>query len=394
EVPEGTIQCFSYIKAHPKKPRAICYLCAYDIGLIRERVLSNNYAITIWITSKVELEMGPQLEDAIKRIDQSLANPRYLSKLASLSKDFKLPLPKGFQLPLTKNAADLEKSIETPARFLQTPFGLFGYLRQVTSKSFSIKNSRAAYAPLYDVLHLLGFNVCLTNDLEFRYGLFGEERRSSIQSFYDAVSVLLLAKTIPGNKQNPYCMAADIISNQPSLAIALALKTDEKNRPLLTDEQLKFYIRSLFRADRPLLKGGEITMGELLKEAAFFAKNIHHYCVEPEERGEFWKNLTKHKATKPVSAALNVMMRGRDFDESMATFLAQLSVKIDKDDRKGLDEFVSRSKEILERYDRLRQSSFSGFLKARNALMNAIYVFTRYRDLDKVLVEDYQGEIE
>lgn len=388
EVPDGTIQCFSYIKAHPKKPRAICYLCAYDVGLIRRGVLSGCHAITIWITSKVDFEIGSQLEDTIKRIDQSLINPRYLSRMVELGEQFKIPLPRNFKLPLTKNATDLEKSIKTDSRILQTPFGLFGYLRQVPSRTFSIKNYRAAYAPLFDVLQLLGFSVCITNDLEFRYGLFGEGRRSSIKSFYDSVSVLLLAKRMPVNKQNPYCMAADIISNQPSLAIARAIEDDNKGSASLTNEQLKMYIRSLAQANRQLLKGGELTMGELMNEAAFFARNIHHYCVEPEDRGEFWANLTKHKATKPVSMALNAMMRGRDFDEAMATFLAQLSVKIGKEEREGMDEFVGTSREILKRYYQLRQSSFSGFLKAKNALMNAIYAFTRYRDLDEVLVED------
>jgi DNA repair exonuclease SbcCD ATPase subunit len=109
--------------------------------------------------------------------------------------------------------------------------------------------------------------------------------------------------------------------------------------------------------------------------------------VEPEEKGEFWQNLTKHKATKPVMAALNAMMRGHDFDVAISAFMAQLSNKIAKEDRRELDDFVRRSKEIFERYYQLRQSSFSDFLKAKNALMNAIFAFTRYKDLDSVLVE-------
>ncbi|MDI6874487.1 MAG: hypothetical protein QME84_09450 [Actinomycetota bacterium] len=387
EAPAGAIQCFSYIKAHPKKPRAVCHLCAYDIALIRNEVRPNNHSITMWITSRVDLEMGARLEEAIKRINSSLNNPRSLSKMMPLSENFNLPLPEHFKLPLTKNAADLEKDLETPTKFLHTPFGLFGYLGQVAGKGFSVKNQRAVYAALYDILRLIGFNVCLTNDLEFRYGLFGEQRISTKESFFDAVSIMLLSKTFPREKKNQYCIAADIIANQPSLAISRAVETDENNRPLLTEEQLKFYFQALMRSDRPLLKGGEITMGELLRDAAFFARNINRFCVEPEEKGEFWQNLTKHKATKPVMAALNAMMRGHDFDVAISAFMAQLSNKIAKEDRRELDDFVRRSKEIFERYYQLRQSSFSDFLKAKNALMNAIFAFTRYKDLDSVLVE-------
>ena len=387
EAPAGAIQCFSYIKAHPKKPRAICHLCAYDIALIRSDVSPNTHSITIWITSRVDLDIGTRLEDAINRINSSLSNPRYLSRMVPLNESFGLPLPYNFKLPLTKNAADLERNLEARTKFLQTPFGLFGYLGQVESKGFSVKNQRVAYAPLYDVLRLIGFNVCLTNDLEFRYGLFGERRISTLESFFEAVAAMLLSKTFPKNRKNPYCMAADIIANQPSLAVSRAVETDERGFPLLTGEQMEFYFRSLCRSDRPLMKGGGITMGRLLQDAAFFARNINRFCIEPEDKGEFWQNLTKHKAAKPVMAALNAMMRGRDLDVAMAAFLAQLSSKISKEDREEMDEFVRKSKEIFERYYDLRQSSFTDFLKAKNALMNAIFAFTRYKDLDSVLSE-------
>ncbi len=126
-------------------------------------------------------------------------------------------------------------------------------------------------------------------------------------------------------------------------------------------------------------------MGDLLRDAAFFARNIPVYCVEPEDRRDFWSNLTKHKATKAALAPLNELMHGHDLDVAMSKLLSQLSVKIGKEEREGMDDFIRGSREILERYHALRQESFSSFLKAKNALMNAIYAFTRYKDLDKVL---------
>jgi hypothetical protein len=388
EAPKGSIQCFSYVKAHPKKPRAICYLCSYDLGLVRKDVYPNYVSISLWITSKVDIGMEASLEDVISRIDSSLSNPRYLVRMVNLNENFRLPLPSKFKLPISKRASDMEAAFESHARFIRTSFGVFGYLKQIPAREFSVKNVKAAYAPLYDLLNLLGFTSCITNDLEFKYGLFGEKRVSTPESYFDAVSVLLLAKTF-AEKRNPYCMAADIISSQPSLAIQRAVATDNNDYPVLTQDQLIFYLNSLLLADRELLKGGGLTMGELLREAAFFARNIPLFCVEPEDKGDFWGQLTKHKATKPVQVALSAMMRGHDFDVALSTFLAQLSDKIGKGERESLDDFVRESKQILEKYFELRQRDFSGFLKAKNALMSAIYAFTRYKDLDKTIEEGF-----
>ncbi len=388
EAPEGSIQCFSYIKSDPTLPRAACYLCAFDLSLVRKDVTGSGVSVTLWITSKVELELEDRVLDMIKRAEASFLNPRYLASMVSPRKDLGLPLPEGLKLPLSKKALEPESTTGEEAYFFRTPFGSFLRLRRFRKKDFSIKNQHALYAPLYDLLNMLGFNSCITNDLEFRYGLFGENRISSIQSYHDAISVLLLAKTFPGEKRNPHCIAANIIGAQPSVAIAKATEPSRKTKKeglLLTQEQLAFFMKALMKANRPVVKGGLITMGELLHEAAFFARNIPVYCVEPEDRKEFWGNLTKHKATKAILAPLNEMMRGRDLDVAKSKFLSQLSVKVGKEEREGLDDFVKGSSEILEKYFELRQSSFSDFLKAKNALMNAIFAFTRYKDLEKVL---------
>ncbi|MEM3071758.1 MAG: hypothetical protein QXG33_04240 [Candidatus Anstonellales archaeon] len=383
EAPDGCIQCFSYIKSCPDLPRAICYLCAFDLSLVRSDTSGKNVSITIWITSKVELELEDKLFDIIKRAESSFYNPRCLTEMVDLRDGLNFPLPRKLKLPLSKNDAQLRDGIAENVTFFQTPFGIFARLRTVRAP-FSVKNYRALYAPLYDLMNLLGFNVCITNDLEFRYGLFGERRVSTSESYNDSIATLLLAKTFPQNKRNPHCMAAAIIAAEPSLAVAKALECDDRGRPLLSKEQLESYLASLLRANRQIVKGGLITMGDLLQDAAFFARNLPVYCVEPEDRKAFWAELTKHKATKAVLAPLNEMMHGRDFDQAMSKFLSQLSVKISKEEREDMDNFVRKSREILERYYNLRQQSFSGFLKAKNALMNAIYAFMRYKDLDRV----------
>lgn len=385
EAPNGATQCFTYIKSQPTLPRAICYLCAFDLSVVRSDMSASTAAVTLWVTSKVELELEDKLFGMIKRIEDSFHNPRILAKMVSPREDMQLPLPASFKLPLSKKAAELQTSAGEMQAFFHSPFGSFAHLRS-SRGSVSIKNQRALYAPLYDLLNLLGFNVCITNDLEFRQGLFGERRIASTESYHDAIAALLLAKTLADNKsKNLHCMAAAILASQPSLAVAKAMECDDKGRQLLNQEQLAFYLTSLLKADRPILKGGLMTMGDLLRDAAFFARNIPVYCVEPEDRKAFWSDLTKHKATKAVLAPLNEMMHGHDFDVAMSKFLSQLAVKIAKEEREGMDDFVRKSRKILERYYALRQESFSGFLKAKNALMNAVYAFTRYKDLDKVV---------
>jgi len=386
EAPDKSIQCFSYVKSKPTTPRAICFLCAYDLSLIRKDVSLKDVSVTLWITSRVDPEIEVDIEEVIDRMKSSFKNPRSLTRMLALKEGLGIPLPEFLKVPLSEDAADTSNKPQNPSRFMKSPFGILAFLESVPMKRFSVKNFKATYAPLYDILQMLGFHVCMTNDIEFRDGLFGEVRLSSYTSYLDAVSTLLLAKTLSPAKRNPQCMAADIIAKQPSIAITRGLDVDDQGRPLLSQEQMEYYFRSLLRADRPILKGG-MTMGLLLKDAAFFAQNIPSYCVDPEDRLDFWKKLTKHKATKPVQSALNEMMHGHDFDIAMARFLSYLSEKIGKEEREAMDKFVRESEVILRRYFELRQNSFSDFLKAKNALMNGIYTFTRYKGLSEIFEE-------
>ena len=133
----------------------------------------------------------------------------------------------------------------------------------------------------------------------------------------------------------------------------------------------------------------EITFEGLLKDAILLAdkdKGIPHFCVEPEERLKFWQNLTKHSASKPISQALNAIMSNRSFDEVMERFLRNLAIKIPEHEKGMLNEFVKDVKEILKKYYELRQKNVSEFLKAKNSLISAIYILTRYPNLKEVIL--------
>jgi len=132
----------------------------------------------------------------------------------------------------------------------------------------------------------------------------------------------------------------------------------------------------------------EITFEGLLKDAALLAdkeKGIPHFCVEPEKRGKFWQNLSKHSASKPISQALNAIMSNRSFDEVMERFLR--NIEIPENEKESLNEFVKSVKEILKKYYELRKKNVSEFLKAKNSLISAIYILTRYPNLKEVLYE-------
>lgn len=134
----------------------------------------------------------------------------------------------------------------------------------------------------------------------------------------------------------------------------------------------------------------DIQIKDLLKDAIILAdkdKGLAHFCVEPEDRRNFWVNLSKYSSTKAINQALDAIMMGRSFDEVMERFLRNLSVKIPDTEKKELEEFVEKVKEILKKYYGLRKSNVSEFIKAKNSLISAIFVFTRYQNLKEVCHE-------
>lgn len=132
---------------------------------------------------------------------------------------------------------------------------------------------------------------------------------------------------------------------------------------------------------------GKIEIEGLLKDAAFLAdkdKGMPHFCVDPENRKNFWQLLSKYSAIKPINQALNAIMSNRSFDEVMERFLRNLSTKISKEESGELEMFVAKTREILKKYYEIRKSNVSEFIKAKNSLLSAIFILTRYQELKEV----------
>jgi hypothetical protein len=134
----------------------------------------------------------------------------------------------------------------------------------------------------------------------------------------------------------------------------------------------------------------EFKLDDLLKKAALLSdkdKGIPHFCVDPEFRKNFWKNLSKHGTTKPMAQALNAIMSGRSFDEAIERFLRNITRKIPKEEMADLNGFVVEVKEILKEFYDLKSRNVTEFISAKNSFLSAIFIFTRYQDLREVINE-------
>jgi hypothetical protein len=220
--------------------------------------------------------------------------------------------------------------------------------------------------------------------------LFGEEVITTEGAYFNSLATILLAQAVQ-KRENKFLFARELIAKSPSVALRCASE-EKKGKPVLGMEKLRKFYLFLYRGDAKIFEINKevYSMKNLLKDAVFFAdkeKGIPHFCVEPEKRGEFWRNLTRHSATKPVAQALDEIMMGREFDFAMERFIRNLAVKIPKEKQAELNDFVLKTKDILSKYYELRQENISRFIRARNALTSAVYVFTRYSKLKEVTNE-------
>jgi len=110
---------------------------------------------------------------------------------------------------------------------------------------------------------------------------------------------------------------------------------------------------------------------------------IFSFCrYKPGER------LTKHSATKPISQALDELMLGRGVEFALNKFIQNLSVRIPSDRTDELNAFVAGVRRILERAEEIRNADVTDFLRYKNGLLSAVYMFTRYPGLKSVLVSE------
>ena len=202
--------------------------------------------------------------------------------------------------------------------------------------------------------------------------------------------MIILANVIgeKGKKQKKYIFAKNLLEQSPSVALRFVSES-----PKLNEKLVRKFFDFLYKSEIMLfrIKWGEYRMKDLLKGAAFFADRdwgIPHFCVEPMDRGKFWGDISRHKAAKPVSDALNEMLKGGDegaFERAVAAFMRNLAKMIPAEEKERQNEFVAGSVEILKKFWELRKENISEFIRAKNALTSTIFVFTRYENLKEVI---------
>jgi hypothetical protein len=175
--------------------------------------------------------------------------------------------------------------------------------------------------------------------------------------------------------------------------VATAASPDSKRR--ISKNGAQKFFEFVYKSQLKLysLEGSEYKMKDLLKDAAFFAEGIPKFCWTQEDREKWFGSSSKHLITKPVSQTMNEILQGRDFDDSFARLLSHLRDNIAKDKTAGeattdvaeLAEFVEQAQSILKKYYDLKKVNITQFIRAKNALLSAIYVFKRYPNLKEVV---------
>jgi hypothetical protein len=392
-------QAFSQIK--PKYAyRAICALCAFDNLYLREGVGGEWIRVFLRIESRVPELMAnwEKLDRLITLIERGAGNVREIVRLEDKPSLAGLPFPNRLEVPVG-DEANLDPTALAKRKVLRTERGAMFELRSVPAKDCSAKDLRARYEPLYHALRFLGFQVAIGT--EEQEGLLGEHVVTDEAAYYASLAVILLASQV-SKDQKRFAFAHNLLHNAPSVTL-MALSNNQEHA--LNQDKMLWLVKALYRSDIVIARchgyekepfdiaGGEVTMKGLLEDATFFAdkeKGIPHYCVEPEERGEFWQNLSKHKAAKPVAQALDAMLtapREGGFDVAAERFLRNLTVKIASEEQSQMAGFVKRATAILRRYYELRWEDIGEFIKAKNSLLSAIFIFTRYQNLREVINE-------
>lgn len=381
--PEGKSKGFSQIKAKTTAERAICLFCAYDNIILREGLGRNNLRIYVRIESKIPelMKMYPALDRLITTLKNGLRYPRDIMKLEEREEFRDLPFPKRVNIPIAReDYGEVEEVISTER-------GVLFNIERTAIKNFSVKDYRAKYEPLYHILNLLGFNTNIGT--EEQVGIFGEAVITTESEYYKSLAVIILANVLDKG-QKKYIFAKNLLEQSPSVALRFVSESSKLNEKLA-----RRFFKFLYGSEIIVfeIKGGRYRMKDLLKDAAFFADRdfgIPHFCVEPEERYE-WRNprnITRHKAAKPVSDALNEMLKGGDdgaFERAVAAFMRNLAKKIGEEEKDKQKGFVERSADIFGKFWDLRKEDISDFIRAKNALTSTIFVFTRYENLREVI---------
>lgn len=380
---KGQIQAFSQIKAKADVPRKICPFCAYDNSVMRQGA-GNWIPVYVKMGSHIPLEFRQEISQrVIKPLKDGIIR---IQNIEDMQKRWGILFPSVPVLTGESNY-DVIEYIHTTDRT-----EIVVRVETVNPKDFSPKDQKAKYEPLYHLLNLLGFRVSI--GAEEQDGLFGEDIITTEEEYYKSLSVIILSSTI--DKKRKYIFAKDMLEKSPSIAISYTTqeyKDKKGKRHLRLKETIaaklfEFIYKSGIRLFS--IEGGVYKMEDLLRDAAFFAdkeKGIGHFCTEPENRKDFWNphNMTKYNTTKPVAQALDEILASRELDHSIERFMRNIAKKISQEEQEELAIFVNRAKDIFAKYYKLRtEKGISDFIKGKNALCSAIYVFTRYPKLKEV----------
>jgi len=239
---------------------------------------------------------------------------------------------------------------------------------------------------LYHLLGLLGFRVSIGE--EEQDGLLGLAEIPSISMYQRSLVSLLLSAWVK-KKDRKHLSAEKMLEQQPSVALMTVADYISQWGGGEPSPQIETFFSALSGAQLIIAidqTGKEYNMGELLKDAARLASpsdGIQKFCERPE--GQYGWKESKHAAGKPIGQALGEIMRGRSVDHALATFQRNLRDNIKQDDEEALKSLVAYVRQLLVRYENLRKTNITEFLRAKNALMSAIYTYTRYPKLMEVI---------
>ncbi len=368
-------------------PRVVCPLCIFDATYVRKDLSYNKSQIYARAVSRIpELwQLYSDLAVRVDRLRQSLTNVREIAQLSE-TEFSDLPLPRHFMIPIQKKYK--EALTEIP---LHTERGTLFPIERVSNDA-SPKDLRAKYLAFYALLNMLGLEVHM--GLEEQEGLFGdrifEKHQRDWQTLYfEGLVTVILAGAI--DKNNKYIFVQSLLDKSPS--VALSKLEEARIKGELLEKVIIFLIRTNLKIAEK--KGGEWTMKEILKDAAFFSEWVPKFFWSSKDYDSWRTGGSKYVVTKPVDKVLNALLQGDHFEEAFAKFLSGLKEDISGDKTKGgskatvdvkdLESFANEAKRIFQRYAELRDANISKFIQAKNGLRSAIYIVKRYENLKEVI---------
>jgi len=380
---------FSQINPRPESdaPKIVCPLCVFDATQMREELTRNRSQIYARVVSRIpELwQIYGDLKTRIDRLRQSLTNVREIRQLSS-TEFSDLPLPPNFDIPIATSYK--ETITEIP---VHTARGTLFPIEKANKKT-SPKDFRAKYLAFYALLNMLGLETHM--GFEEQEGLFGENIFEKCQRdwqtlYFKGLIIVILAATI--KKNNGYVFVQDLLERNPS--VILSILENGKIKKELMEKVVTFLIGADW--GKISSKGGDYSMKEILKDAAFFAEWIPKFFWGTKDYDSWRRGGSKYVITKPVDKVLNGLLQGNDFEEAFAKFISSLKEDISSDkskkdskatvDVKDLQWFVSEAKKIFQRYAELKSSNITRFIQAKNGLRSAIYIVKRYENLKEVI---------